>query len=105
MTPTYWDNAIYTIRGDLIELRRHITGLLEDVGFVAKHDAIRAIESLDEEAFAAAQGLKRVSLERFYIAKRNVGLHPQAAIVVCCLAGAVSAWALLHVMHSTQPRP
>ena len=103
MTPTYWDNAIYTIRGDLIELRRHLTGLLDDVGFVAKHDAVRAIESFDDEAHAATQGLKRVSLDRFRAATHTVGLHPQAAILLCCVAGALTGWALLRALRSTPP--
>ena len=103
MTPTYWDNAIYTIRGDLIELRRHLTGLLDDVGFVAKHDAVRAIGVFDDEANAATQGLIRVSLDRFRAAKRNAGLHPQAAILLCCFVGALTGWALLRALRSTPP--
>ena len=103
MTPTYWDNAIYTIRGDLIELRRHVTGLLDDVGFVAKHDSVRAIDAFDNEAYAAAQRLKHDNLDRFRAARHKVGLHPQAAILLCCVAGALIGWALMRALRSTPP--
>jgi len=104
MTPTYWDNAIYMIRGDLIELRRHVIGLLDDVGFVAKHDAVRSLDAFDDEAHAATQVLRRVGLDRFRAAKRSIGLHPQAAVLLCCMVGALTGWALLRALHSTPPR-
>ncbi len=92
--PTYWDNALYIIRGDLIELKRHVNALLADVGFCAEHRAIRVVEHIEDQA-----------LDTLRATRRRVSVHPRAVIMVCCLAGGLTGLALYRAFHVRPSRP
>lgn len=103
--PTYWDNALYVIRGDLIDLKRHVNALLADVGFCAEHNAVRAIGRIEDEASTLSSTLRRQAVDRFRATRREVSVHPRAAIMVCCLAGALTGLALYRALHVRPSRP
>lgn len=84
--PSFIDNRLYSIHGDLKELRRHVGLLVDDLAFFSGRLVVNAIDRFDD---ANLQG-----------ARRRVIQNPRLAILVCCVAGAVIGAATARAMRA-----
>ena len=103
--PTYWDHSRDMIRGDLVDLRRHVTELMDDLGFCAEHTAIRAIDHWDDEALGAVRRLGSSGLRRLKTTRTALGLHPKTATLIGFSLAALSGVLLYQALASHRHRP
>jgi len=44
--PSYLDNHLYVLRGDLIEFKRHFFDMVDDLVFVTRHGMLRNLRTI-----------------------------------------------------------
>ncbi len=98
--PTLLDNRLYTIRGDLIELRRHVRQLIADgvyCGLRAGSEIAGRCSKVLHEVFEDFSSVNPASPGTISL---KPGRHPRAVVVVGLAAGIAAGVLLSKVLHS-----
>jgi len=92
--PNYWGEQIYLIRGDALELKRHLLCLADDLTFCTGHNAVHALEAFDERARRIYDRADRSWKTSMRAVVRHVQRHPLLSIVAGCACVAILGVAL-----------
>ena len=85
--PNFLDHDLYIIASDLVELRRHVSGLLDDLAFCTEHNAIQAFERFDNRIRETCKGVGRRGALGLTLAKHMVRRHPSVTLLAAGAAG------------------
>ena len=100
--PSYMDNDFYSIEGDLVELRRHVSHLLDDLTFCTEHNAMRAIAHFDDRVHETYNSIGRRGKRGLIRARLLARRHPRATLLVI---GATGLAIGLLLLRGTAARP
>jgi len=100
--PSYMDNDLYSVEADLVELRRHVSHLLDDLAFCTEHNVIRAIEHFDERVQATCENAGRRGAWGLHRARRMARQHPGGMLLALGAMGFALGWL---AFRGTNTRP
>src|SRR6185437_17011166 len=98
--PSYLGNDLRTVGGDLIELKRHVSGLLDDLTFCTEHNFAQALQRFDGRVHNMYEGVERRGIRGLAKARGLTRRHPVTALLAL---GTIGLGIGLVVGHSRKP--
>ena len=102
--PSYMDNDVYSVEADLVELRRHVAHLLDDLAFCTEHNVIRAIEHFEERVQATCANAGQRGASGFHLARRVARRHPGGMLLALGAMGFAIGWLALRGTNTSPAR-
>ncbi len=79
--PSYLDNDLQVVGSDLIELKRHVSGLLNDLTFCTEHNVMQAFQRFEDRVHETFSSIGREGSRDLVRARRLTRRHPVPALL------------------------